>query len=370
MANFIRSAEYLEITLTGAGPTSVDLTKGQVIANCVPEHTVRIDDGDQTNRRYCEVYFTAGTPNQVTARRGTTNGVLIVGIFIVEYDSSVVTVVQGQWDITTAETGTTETISAVVLAKAFNRINYRVTESNDQWRTGTIKAKFNSTTEIAFDRIGTGQTTITGRYYIVHHSSDHFTVQHITISPASADETKTATISPAIVLADTFVINSYNTDGNTDDVDNNSVVVDIESTVLVRMRRGFNSFGDTPAAVGRTVIIEAQIIEAGANEFAVQRFECDWGDSATKTVTVTAIDLARSIIVAGGVYGGMNSQETGGAELDGNFAVQKFNLTTETVGTRGQNTTPDGTTMIEIVEFELSTVLVEAGILMAPYIPA
>ena len=359
MTAFVKSVEYLEITLTGSTAVDADLTKGQAIDDCVPFFTVNLtsDVDDFLDHRYAEVYFTSGSPNKVTALRGAATGTVVVGVFVVEFDTSGdITVHLGHFVlIGGSEVFTTEAIDPVTVTKAFCVISYRSGADNDDWDRGQIALTFNSGTELAFDRrSGEVAGSIDGRYYVVATAGTDFSVIHQQVTLANQVEENNEEIS-AITLASTFVYTTYLSNEGNDDTRDGGIVVDLEDTTHVRARRAFNSFGSGPGAAGTTSgTAAAQIVSAGGSEFSVERAECDWGDSLTAAVSVTEIDQTKAIVVPGGYQGVMNADEVDGPAVDGNYAILDFSSDTEVTGTRGTNTAPDGTTFFEVVEFELS----------------
>jgi len=70
LASYVKSIEYVEISLTTAGPTSANLSKSQTIANCVPFVTQGAS-GTSANfdQSLADIYFEAGP--KVTATRNT-----------------------------------------------------------------------------------------------------------------------------------------------------------------------------------------------------------------------------------------------------------------------------------------------------------
>ena len=73
--SYVRSVEYVEVNL-GAGATtaSVNLTKGQVAANCVPFASMMVSGTDDQYRQvFTDVYFQTA-PVRVTAQRNTIGG--------------------------------------------------------------------------------------------------------------------------------------------------------------------------------------------------------------------------------------------------------------------------------------------------------
>jgi len=358
VANFVKSVEYVEITLTSATQQSANLTKSQDIANCVPFSTFNTNSSvdDRIERRYAEVFFEAG-PKVTADRNAGTTSTIIVGIFVVEFDvTGNISVQQGTWSMASVTSDDVAITDVIDTTKAFTVINYKHTSGTDDWNDAQIKVVFNTTTELGFDRVA-GDGTVTGRYYIVVTSGTDFSVQHDQIAVGSTDETATAVIS-AVTLASSFLVNSYQCQHGVGSVRDGSFVVDISTTTAVRARRAFNDFGDTTAdgAAADAATVETQVVSAGGSEFTAERAECNWADSLTKAVAVTEIDQTKAIVIAGGFQGTMSCNETASTDLDGNYGIMDFTSDTEVTGTRASNTAPDGTTMFEVVEWALTGV--------------
>lgn len=354
MAAFAKSIEYIEATMTGSTAVDTNLTKSQNFANCVPFYSVNldVDVNDVVARRYVDVTLASGP--KVTVKRSGSGGTAIAGVFALEIDTTGnVSVQQGTFTLT--GTSTTEAITDVLdVTKAFVIIVYENSHTGDQGDDACVKVVFNSTTELGFARISSGGT-VTGHYYVVVTSGTDFSVQHDQIAMAATDETATAAIS-AVTLASSFLIRSHTSEEPSDDVKNDGIVADISTTTAVRARRAFNDFGDTTADAASDAVatIETQVVSAGGTEFTVARAECNWGNSETKAVAISAIDQAKAIVIAGGYQGCMSSAEEGGGDVDGNYGLMNFTSDEEVTGTRGVNTSPDGTTMFEVPEFVLT----------------
>jgi len=362
MADFVKSVEYVEITLSDATATSVNLTKSQTIANCAPFYTINLDSSvsDPINRRAAEVYFESGP--KVTAKRDNGTGVVIVGVFVVEFDTTGnISVQQGTFTMTGASS-TTEAITSVTTTKAFVIISYGQTSTLDDWNHANIKVVFNSSTELGFSRIGSS-SNVSGRYFVVDTSGTDFSVIHTQISMASTDELTEATIS-AVTLASTFMISTDDNSFSSDDDSEGCVVADIKDTTTIRARRAFNDFGDDTAdhAVGAAAVVETQVVSAGGSEFSVEQAECDWGNSLTEAVTINEINQTKAIVVAGGYQGKMSSAGQFSENPGGDHAIMKFTADTTMTGTRATNTTPDGVTTFEVVEFGLVAAGVPSGL--------
>ncbi len=370
MSAFVKSVEYVEITLSTVGPTSANLTKSQTIADCIPFFTTNLDISvlDNTARRHVEVYFEAGP--KVTAEKGSGTGTVIIGIFVVEFDTTGdISVQQGTFDLLATETGTTETITEVTTTKAFCVIAFQTSANFDDFRRTHTAVKFNSGTVLSFDR-DTASGTITGRYFVVATAGTDFSVIHQAMSVTATEETHTDTIS-SVTTNKTFVYNSDITAEEDDDIRDGGFVVDLQDSTTIRARRAFDSFGGSPGVANATATIEAQIVTAGGTEFSVERAECDFADSLTKANTVTGIDQTKAIVIGGGYQGIMSANSTDGADVSGNHSVLDFTSDTEVTGTRGDNTTVDGTTFFEVVEFVLAAAeaVPVINLVMAPYIP-
>jgi len=352
MASFVKSVEYVEITLTGATAVSANLTKSQTFGDCVPFYTANLSGVDDfLDRRYVDVTMESGP--KVTAQRNDATGTVIVGIFVVEFDTTGdISVEQGIWDLTAAETATTETITSVTTTKAFCVIAYKMVSVVDDWEDAQVAVSFNSGTELSFDR-DNAFGTISGHYYVVATSGTDFSVQHAEVVLTTGEE-EDNTVITSVTLASTFAYITYLSTETSDAPLRGAVVGDLEDATHIRARRAFDSFGSAPGSAANGATLKAQIVSAGGTEFSVERNECDWGDALTKAVTITEIDQTKAIVLGGGYQGVMSSNEGAGADTDGNYAILDFTSDTEVTGTRATNTDPDGTTMFEVVEFVLA----------------
>ena len=357
MTAFIKSVEYVEITLPSNTAVSVDLTKSQTIANCVPFFTTNMDvsTNDRVNVRYPEVFFTAGSPNKVTAQRAAATGTIIVGVFVVEFDTTGdVSVEQGTWSMADTETNDAVTLGATVTTtKAFCVISYRNADGSDDFDNGQVAVSFTDGDNLSFDRAG-GAGAVTGRYYVVKTSGTDFSVQHVSMAVASAEDTDSVLIS-SVTENKTFVYSTYQSATISDDLLQGAFVVDLEDSTHVRARRGFDSFGGSPGVPSSTATIEAQIVSAGGTEFSVERSECDF-TGLTKAVTITEIDQARAIVIGGGYNGIMSLNSAAGGDIEGAHCNFPFTSNTVVTGTRGVDTANDGTTFFEAVQFVLAAV--------------
>jgi len=84
-ATYVKSVEYVEIAVS-TGSATVNLTKSQNAANCVPFASAMAAGTASLGRVFGDVSLTAGSPPTVTVQRGQTGGTLTVGVYVVEFD--------------------------------------------------------------------------------------------------------------------------------------------------------------------------------------------------------------------------------------------------------------------------------------------
>lgn len=373
MTAFVKSVQYVEITLTGSTAVSADLTKSQTFGDCVPFYTVNlVGILDTIEDRFVDVSFASGSPPTVIAQRTDAEGTVVVGIFVVEFDTSGnVDVEQGTFTIANTASSTTETITSVTTTRAFCVIAYSSTSAADDWDDGLVSVVFNSATELGFSR-DTGTAGVNaGHYYVVKTSGTDFLVDHVSVAIGNTDETTEVTIT-SVATSKAFVYSTMNTAENGDDILRACIITDIKDATTIRIRRGFDAFADTPGSAISLGTVKAQIISIAGSEFAVQRDECDWGDSLTKAVTISPIDQTKAIVVSGGYQGHMSGNTASGPEVAGIYGILDFTSNTVMTGTRGTNGAVDGTTFFEVVEFALAgaAAIPTIHLTMAPYTPA
>ncbi|HEY7697601.1 MAG TPA: hypothetical protein VIE88_04255, partial [Vicinamibacteria bacterium] len=142
-AAFVKSVEYVEITVgAGALTASANLTKGQVLANCVPFASLSMTGIDNNfDQVFTDVFFQAG-PSRVTAQRFTAGGTLSVGVFVVEFDPAYVNVRQGTFSMLAGAATTTAAIPAVNLSKAALVSYYHHGAVTNSWNDYAIAGWF------------------------------------------------------------------------------------------------------------------------------------------------------------------------------------------------------------------------------------
>ena len=300
MASIVQSVEYVECAWDSGKTGSVNLTKGQDEAKCIPFFTwtlptVSLADDFRERCFKVDIYDNAGT----AACRVISAGALeaddrTTGVFVVEFVAAI-DVQKVAWSMAHTVATTNVAITDVTAqASAFwiNTYDFNHSVAVNGFDKATCGSRFNgaSTTSVTIDRTGsTGD--ITGWLYVVDCNSGEFTVDHDAISLAASDQSGTAAIST--VLADSFVLADYNSAETGNDPNDGAIVVDLNATTTVRARRGI-----TPVTANATAVVYTQTVECQNGEWTVEHGETAIA-TATDTATVTAVTQANSAIISG-----------------------------------------------------------------------
>ena len=295
-----KSVEYVTVSVTAtAEPVTVNLSKGQDETQCVPFFSCRttggVTDQHQDRLGHVEIIDNAGTPAvRVTASARVDDETTIFQVFVIEWDSSIT--VQ-QVAVTTLD-DTVQTVNITISdvldqTTAFFLYSYQYTSpptSDDDWNDAFVRNTWNgaSTTSITLVRRSTAGDC-NGTLYVVSCASTEFTVEHIEIITGATVTSATATAA-TVVMADTFLVHSYETTEGADDMRDGAWQCDLQDTTTVRVRR---TNAGSPSAASRHWI---QVVEAQGNEWDVQRNDALTLATAPTTDTITAIDQARSWI--------------------------------------------------------------------------
>ena len=319
------SVEYVEVSITASSePVTVNLTKGQDETQCTPFFSVRTT-GAITDRhvdRCGEVEFVdnAGTAAvRVSAAERVDNQVTLFAIFVIEWDPSITV----QQVAVTGFTGTSinQAIDDVTAqANAFFLYSYQFTDNPgggnaDNWDDAAVQTRFNgaSTTSVTLSRRASGGTC-DGTLYVIEAGAGEFVVDHREIDVTSASAASGTDTIGSTVEADTFLVHSYETSENSDDMRDGAWVADLQDSTTVRIRR---TVGATPSATSTHSIA---VVEAQNSEWDVQRNDALTLATATVTDSITAIDEERTFInvltLAGQPFSVGRNDSTTGGEID------------------------------------------------------
>ena len=347
--SYVLSVEYVEISL-GAGQTmnSAGLTKGQTIANCVHFASLMTTGvEDDFDRFFTDVYFEAGP--QVTARREVSGGTVDLGVYVVEFDPTYVTVQQNSTELSFAGTSTTTGITSVDTAKAAMVFYYRGSFSTHKWRDHAVAGWFSAADTLSFQR-DLNDGTVYVHWYVFEAKNPEFSVQPVSLSIAGGADFGTASIS-SVDLTKSFVIGSYRSAYDDDNVRSSAAIVYLSSATEVRAERDFDS------GLGISDI-RAFVVELSGNA-SVERGSLSYSDTGTQqTATVASVSTDDSIVWNGMSTGPGVIRTSEGTATEVETAFQRIKLTDATTvqGDRGEGSVDgtypgDGIGRFEVIDF-------------------
>lgn len=296
MANTLSAITRITGT-TGTGASTAPTFTGGTQLNkmfhfCSFRYTSGASLHDQT---YKDTELTA--TNTLTIRAGQASGNVSATYlaYIVSFTSDSDLVVQRQTITDTAETVNltwSPTLSA--LSRSF-LIPHGETNVSDT----TIGSEENYRYEMTSTTAGTlqvddGNEGLQGyKFEVVDWGNDDIRVQHVSGNMTTAESTDTATLSPAVVLAKTFVIGTHRTEGGAFSEPPSTMCVraDLQNTTTFRVRR--NATGEQLNWTGQAI----EDISAGGI------FDVDAGNislaaaTASGTLTIGAVDTARTVVL-------------------------------------------------------------------------
>lgn len=273
MAGIVVSTEYIELTFTNGVTSSAssNLSKGQAHANTVVWSVHAYDNGtdgsdDFTHRAFdAHVDDNAGTA-RLNVDRGGTSGDAIVRCFVVEFDSSAITVQKGTWSMAATNPTDTQSITAVsATTAAFMKFFWQTSGTGDDYADSLVRGRFNTTSQVAFERaLTTG--SISGHYQVIEADGGEFTVEHVTNAMGSTTEETTTTLTAVTALADAFLVVSHDGGDSADDPQGGALNTWMNSTTQATHHRS-----DGAATNNITIDINLAVVEAQNSEFTVQR---------------------------------------------------------------------------------------------------
>jgi len=350
---WVRSVEYVEISLpAGVTTASATLTKGQNTANCVPFASETVAGVDATYyNAYTDVYFQGG-PTRVTAQRGSTGGMVTVGVSVVEFDPAYVNVQQGTLAIGNADTGPTfSAISPVNLSKAA-LVFYHRHSGNVFYDDFLVAGSFSAANQLAWQR-GGGNYIVDGHFYVFEARNSEFGVQSVSFGLAHKASSNSATIA-AVDPTKSFVIASYRGQGNTDDNDETQLGVWLSSPTTVTARRQWQN---APPPPDNTIDDVRAFVVSVSGVFLVQRGTLSYAAADTQqTATLPqAVNPNWSTVWNGSGLGPgtIETQAEGGSEGDTGFQKLKLASSTTVQGNRGEScaSTCAGVGYFEVIDW-------------------
>lgn len=362
----IASIEYVEVSITASTePVTTNLTKGQDETQCTPfistRNTATINDQHQD--RCAEVTFidNSGTPAVVvSASARVETDTTIYQIFVVEWDSSIV--VQ-QIAVTGFTSGTKNVAITDVgsLNDVFYLYSFEFTDppaSDDDFRDVTVQTSAISTTSIQLRRTIAGGavegTCSPGTLYVVEANSAEWTVQakspNFTNTDSTTDYLIEETLSSTVDPVRTFLLGSYHTRYDNDDMEEGIANWDLKDGDTVRYRRGNTASGKSERCFAKILIVECN-----NEEWNVQRNGALTMSSATITDSITAIDQDISFVShcshASSIYSCGRNDSTNGNDIDDSQAACDFSADNTVRFRKRATALTDDIVSYEVIEF-------------------
>ncbi len=290
----VLSVEHVELTLTGTSNSS-QLTKNQNIANCIPFVTMKQQAVEENiwDNSMCDIFFTdTGIPT-VHAERTGNGGVVILSIYIIEFDGVSIKVQNGAFFF--SENYIDQTINEINPLSAVPIAYYKISGGDDGWDCAMITTDFRNSTSIHMER-GEGTGTVSGHYYIFEAQNEGFYVQKVQLSMSFIEEYNYASIDP-IDMDKTFIVSSYMVEVSNDDTEEGAVDVWLNTATEVGSKRN-------PAANNFAIPIINVFIVSFKEICNVQRGVFTWQPSdISKQQDITEVNQELSIIKSGQMYG-------------------------------------------------------------------
>ncbi len=364
MAAFVKSVERFSISLTGGGTltNTADLTKDQDLSKTVAFCTARSHGASsadyRTNNMYAvKVFDDAGT-KKVEAKkvtRGTDVADGVCEVMVVEFGQNV-TVQKGE-DLFLGGTSVTQTITSVNQGNAFVLFSYYGTgDGFDHFNDAMVLAKFNSNTELQFQRTAAGTPDAYIHWAVVESNGTDFQTEYVTFSPAaSATGPTNVTLSNSVTLANSFIVPSYESSETSDDLRDACFNMALTGSTTLTYYR---NHGGTPAAAASMGV---WVVRSNSSGCAVQRFATDVDGQTTTDQTISAVDLDKAVIFSGhhiGIGDWPITSTTSGTNVEAFQTSIALTSTTNVRTQRRQTFSVAGSNNFvryEVVEFELES---------------
>jgi hypothetical protein len=354
---YVKSIEYVEMTIGNAATTvSAGLTKGQAIANCVPFASAMSTGADQNFEQILtDVYFTAG-PN-VNARREFSGGTIDLGVYVVEFDPTYVRVQQNMLTMPNGSTTVTTGITGVDTTKAALVFYYRGTFNSHKWLDHAIAGRFSMPNQLSFQRDGSLDAG-TIHWYVFEALNSEFSVQPVALGIAGGGTQGNVGIS-AVDLTKSFIIASYRTTYDDDNMRSAGTIVFLNSNVQVRVQRNFGSSFPISDIQAFVVTLTGADVRRGSLSYT--------GAQATSPITGVSTDVSMVWNGVGTGPGVMTSAANASADVETAFQRLKLANATTVQGDRRESTF-NALGRYEVINFgagatpvELSSFTAEAG---------
>ena len=238
---YVKSVEYVEIPIGNLATTAtVNLTKGQVVANCVPFASMMTSGvDDQFDQFFTDVFFQAAPPARVTAQRFTAGGTLSVGVFVVEFDPAYVNVRQGPFAMGAGTATTNAAIPATTLTKAALVSYYQHGAVTNSWTDYAIAGWFSAGNQLMWQR-NFSAGAVSGHYFVFEARNTEFSVQALSFGIANNATSANQAIT-AVDMDKSMVIASYRTAYNSFENEDGQIGVFLANPTTLTAQRTFET---------------------------------------------------------------------------------------------------------------------------------
>ena len=320
-AGYVKSVEYVEIAMAGGAATgSANLTKSQIVANCVPFASALMT-GTGFRRMLTDVSLTAGAPPTVNVARDQSGGgaTVTVGVYVVEFDPTYVKVQQGTFTLANGSGGAGQRRpdgrelphagGARVLPPARHQRRTSPT-SRSRGRSPRPATCSSSGRGRAEPRRGTGTSSRRSPSRGLYA----FTVQPMTFTFAAASGTSAA-LTPSVPASTTFLTGSYRTADASDQPDGGADRLELTgcagspslcTSITAQSYNGTSSVTVTAFAI------------TFASGIRVQRGTLSYGAAATQATATLASPVNTGVSMAWNGFGsgpGVMKSDVGTASL-------------------------------------------------------
>lgn len=362
MAAFVKSVESVQTTFTASGTNTVNLSKSQDETQCWPIHTLRFT-ADHANGPVsgcavrCVMIDNAGTPAvEVHWTPGTQSpvGQILVEIYVVEFGSNI-TVQSGTVSLT--GTSVTDTITSVTQGNSFIAFSQDATTANDaqNWNDFFVQARFNSNTEVQFERRASGLPDFDITYYVIESDGTDFTTQYIEDTMGSSEQGPTNITISSVDISKSFIVGTY------ESAEPQAHLRHADANLALTSSTALTEYRNHGVTVDQEITFGVWVVECPGSEFSVQRFATNVNGQLTTTQAITTIDQDKSVIISSQNIGSgcwPITSATGGTTVTDYMHTLVFSADNEVTLQRRNNTTIFGSNTnirYEVVEFELES---------------
>lgn len=313
MLGCVKSVQRIYHNPGGGLSQTLNLTKGQVVANCVPFITLEYsaDDSDAA-AWHVDVYFPNST--QIRIERSRALGNIAGYVAVVEFDPNRVKVQQGSFTCLDDAAGPQNTV--VPLAETIDSSKAAVVAHHrtslidiDNWEDHSLQFGLSNTNFSAYRSEGDA-TALYGHYYVFESLTGNFSVQQVNLAFTGVDTFKSGTISNPVNVNKSFVVTGVYTTEPTDNMYSSTFYAKLVNSTTVSAER----IGTASYTTMRFFVVEFHddtVVHHGDINFGSGNIQEDY--------FIPAVDLDYAAFINTVVLGTMKSTGTDSAVRESHF---------------------------------------------------